>query len=172
MNHRLEIDETNLLREMKIVNDKREQHGTCGDKTRIVIAGSYHELCRGLMRFISEEAKLGVCIEADNANQTLDAIRKQEVDLVMVDISLRDADGIQLVEKIKTQCPGIPVIILSMSNEAIYVKHTTHVGARQIIVNKKMTEQITKALRYAQNLLENRIYGFNILVKAGGDTQT
>lgn len=157
---------------MKIVNDKREQHKTCGDKTRIIIAGNYPKLCRGLMRFISDEAKLGVCIETGNAKQVLDAIRKQEVDVVMVDISLRDADGIQLAEKIKIQCPNLPVIILSMRNEALYVKHTTHVGTRQIVVNKKMTEQITKALRYAKTLLENRIYGFSILVKAGGGTET
>ena len=148
----------------EIVNDKKEQQ-SCRDKTRIVIASGHPAVRQGLAQLISEQAKLGVCLEAENANQALDAIRKQEADLAIIDISLKDRNGIGLADKIKLQSTKLSVLILSMHDETLCVEYTSHDGARRNLVNEQAAKQIIKAIRFAESLLKSNICGFSILVK-------
>ncbi len=148
----------------EIVNDKKEQQ-SCRDKTRIVIASGRSAVRQGLAQLISEQAKLGVCLEAENANQALDAIRKQEADLAIIDISLKDTNGIGLADKIKLQSTKLSVLILSIQDDAFGIEYTSHDGGSWNLLNKKTTEQIIKAIRFAESLLKSNICGFSILVK-------
>ncbi len=100
----------------EIVRENNEHYKTCEDKTRIMIAGAYPPIRQGLMQLISQEPDLSVCVDAENINQALDAIKKQQVDLAIVDISLKEANSVQLAEEIKSRCPNLPVLVLPASN--------------------------------------------------------
>ena len=149
----------------EIVNDKKEHHKTYEDETRIMIAGDYPPIRKALVRLISQEADLGVCVDAENINQALDAIKKEQVDLAIVDISSKDTNSIQLAETIKLQFPNLPVLMLSMPDRAAHAERSSQAEGEEYPLNEQITEQILKALRYIQSLLRSQIFGFTILVK-------
>jgi DNA-binding NarL/FixJ family response regulator len=149
----------------EIVNDKKEHHKKYEDETRIMIAGDYPPIHQALVQLIGREAGLVVCVDAENTNQALDAIKKQQVDLAIVDISSKDTNSVQLAETIKLQCPNLPVLILSINDSAAHAEHSSQAEAEEHPLDEQVTEQIIKAVRYIQSLLRGQISGFTILVK-------
>ncbi|MBW8039952.1 MAG: response regulator transcription factor [Planctomycetes bacterium] len=158
---------TSELETTEVVDNREEQYNSSGDEIRIVIAGGYPTIRRGLMQLINQKAMLGVCVEGKNAGQVLDTIKKELVDMAIVDISLKlkDTNGIQLAERIKLQSPNLPVLILKMNDEALYVKRASQAGTQEYVINDEATEKVIKAVRYVKSLLKSRIYGFTVLVK-------
>lgn len=149
----------------EIVHENKEHHKTYEEETRIMIAGDYPPIRQALIQLISREADLGVCIDAENINQALDAIKKQQVDLVIVDISSKDMNSVQFAEAIKLQFPNLPVLILSINDSAAHSERSSQAEAEEHLLDEQITEQIIKAVRYIQSLLRNQIWGFTILVK-------
>ena len=94
-------------------------------------------------------------------------IEERQVDLAVVDISLNRVNGIELTEKIKSQYPHLPVLILTMHDEAIYAKRAFEAGAEGYITKHEAAETIITAIRLmlagkhfvsesmAQKILEN-----------------
>ncbi|MHC4456116.1 MAG: response regulator [Planctomycetota bacterium] len=150
----------------KVVNDRREEeHNTSKNKARILIIDGYPAVRRGLTQIINQQAELGVWAEAQSAEHALDTARKQQVDLAIVDISLEGKSSVQLVEKVKSRYPNIPVLILKMHDEVFYVEDPSRVTKQECIVNEQVAEQIIKAVRYVQALLRSKIFGFTVLVE-------
>jgi len=146
-------------------NQTKEHHKSCEYNTGIVIAGDHPSISRGLIQLISKEANLVDCVEVDNANQALDAIKERQAEFAIVDISSQDTNGVRLAEKIKLQFPNLPVLILSMDNRTACAERSLRAEAEEYPLNEQVTERIIKAVRYVQSLLRSRISGFTILVK-------
>jgi len=146
--------------------DKRKQYSSNKDKTRILLVDDYPLMRKGLKLLINHEPDLVVCAQANNARQVSETIEKGhvDVDLAIVDISPVERN-IQLAERIKLQCPNLPVLVLSVSDEAIYLNHTLQPKAKKSVISRQATEQITKAIHYIQTLIKNHIFGFTVLVK-------
>jgi PleD family two-component response regulator len=85
-------------------------------KTRILVIDKHASVREGLTQLINDEPGFMVAAEAENAEQALDTISKQHVDLVIADVSLESTTGTRLTEEIKTRCPHIPVLVLPVSN--------------------------------------------------------
>lgn len=144
--------------------NKRQPESTRNKATTLIVDG--HPVIRqALTRLINEELDLGVCAEAEDANQALDAIGKQQFDFAVVDISEGSKANIQLAEAIKLQCPDLPILILSMHNEALYSKGTSFQQGPRDVENQDVIEQIIEAIRYVQSLLRSRVFGFTVSVK-------
>ncbi len=93
----------------------REEHEKKTKKTRILVVDEDPSVREGLTRLINDEPGFMVAAEAESTEQALDTISKQQVDLVIVDVSLEGTGGIQLTEEIKSRCPHIPVLVLPVS---------------------------------------------------------
>jgi DNA-binding NarL/FixJ family response regulator len=78
-------------------------------------------------------------------------IRELEPDLVIVDIGLPGTSGIELTKTIRTELPQLPVLILSMHEEALYAMRALRAGAMGYIVKQDAIDNIAKALREALN---------------------
>lgn len=130
-----------------------------------MITGDYPSTRQALVQLIGREVDLSVCVDAENTNQALDAIKKQQVDLAIVNISSKDTNSFQLAETIKLQFPNLPVLILSISDRAAHAENSSQAEAEEPPLGEQVTEQIIKAVRYIQSLLRSRIFGFTILVK-------
>ncbi len=148
-----------------------KQHPNYEDKTRIMIAGGFPGVRHKLAQLVRDQANMEPCLEAENTYQALEAVRKQEADLAIVDISQKDTNGIDLADKIKLQSSKLSVLILSISDEASPVECTSNDGADWNLLSRKTTEQIIKAIRFAVTLIKSNICGFSILVKIGGKTE-
>jgi PleD family two-component response regulator len=93
----------------------REEHEKETKKTKILVIDEHRSVREGLVRLINDEPGFMVVAEAENSEQALDTISKQQVDLVIADVSLDGRGGVQLTEEIKSRCPHVPVLVLSVS---------------------------------------------------------
>ena len=128
------------------MNKKKKQQNS-DKKIQILIVDDHSIVRKGLIQLISEEPDLVVCAEAENATQALEAIEKKQIDLAIVDISLDGTNGIQLTEKIKSQRPHLPVLILTMHDEALYAKRAFQAGAEGYVTKQEAAETIITAIR-------------------------
>ncbi len=129
------------------MNEEKEPHDSRESKTRILIVDDHSIVRRGLIQLINQESDLVVCAEAENAEQALEAVTEQQVDLAVVDISLTGTNGIKLTEKIKEQRPHLPVLILTMHDEARYADSAFQAGARGYVTKQEAAETIITAIR-------------------------
>jgi DNA-binding NarL/FixJ family response regulator len=125
---------------------KRKDYHDTG-KSRILIVDDHTVVRQGLMLLINQEPDLVVCAEAENATEALKIIEEQQVDLAIVDISLDGTNGIQLTERIKSQYPTIPVLVLTMHDEALYVKRAFQAGAKGYVTKHEAADTIIAAIR-------------------------
>ena len=137
------------------MTDMKEQHGTSHTSKKILIVDDHPVVRQGLTQFINQEPDLVVCAEAENAEQALEAAEKQHVDLAIVDMLLKNTTGIQVTKDLKSRCPGLRVLIFSMSDEPHYVKYAFQAGAQGYITKEEMADEIINAIR---QLLDGRIY--------------
>ncbi len=129
------------------MNEEKEPHDSRESKTRILIVDDHSIVRRGLIQLINQESDLVVCAEAENAEQALEAVTEQQVDLAVVDISLTGTNGIKLTEKIKEQRPHLPVLILTMHDEARYADSAFQAGARGYVTKQEAAETVITAIR-------------------------
>jgi DNA-binding NarL/FixJ family response regulator len=103
---------------------------------------------------IEREPDLEICGYAATAREALEKIPQCTPDLVIVDISLADVDGIELVTQLQTQQPDLPALIISGHYESPYVKKALRAGARGYIT-KSQAWVIAEA---ARQVLQGKLY--------------
>jgi DNA-binding NarL/FixJ family response regulator len=160
--------ETRNTQRIKIAVEKETQDEVGSSKTRILVIGGHPIVHQELVELINGKPDLGICIEVKYTNQSWDAISKQQIDLAIIDISFRDTNGFMLTDKTKLQCPDIPIVLLSVPNEAFYIEHTLKEESKGSLLGRQATEQIVKAIHYAQSLLRSQIFGFTLFVDLEG----
>ena len=148
-----------------MISYNKGQHESIKNKTRTLVVDGNTMVRQLLTRLINREPDLGVCAEAEDANQALDAIEKQQFDFAVVDISPGSEANIQLTEAIKLRCSGLFILIVSMHNEALYSKGTFFQQGLREIENQDVIEQIIEAIHYVQSLLGSGVFGFTVSVK-------
>jgi len=135
---------------------KKEKPGIeTKNKTRILIVDDHPVIREGLTQIINRETDLLVCAEAGTIGEAVKAVKKQEIDLALVDMLLKNTTGIQVIKKIKTLCPSIITLVFSMSDKSQYIKQAIETGARGYITKDQISEKIIDAIR---QVLEGKIY--------------
>lgn len=120
-------------------------------KQRIVLVDDHPVLRNGLARLIDSKEEFAVCGEASTAVDAMSLIRELEPDLVIVDIGLPGTSGIELTKTIRAEFQQLPVLILSMHEEALYATRALRAGAMGYIVKQDAIDNIAVALREALN---------------------
>jgi len=136
----------------------QRQGGTEENKTKIVIVDDHPIVQEGLSQLIGNEDNLMVCGLAEDASEAMIIIRERKPDLVIVDISLRQTNGIELIKAIKVQHPGLVVLALSMHHESLYAERCLRAGARGYIMKIEAIENIISAIR---KVMAGQIYVSN-----------
>jgi DNA-binding NarL/FixJ family response regulator len=124
-------------------------------KREIFIIDDHPIVRQGLALFINREPDLTVCGDAEEANAALHLIAELKPDLVMLDISLNGPDGLDLLKTIRARDPNLPVLILSMMDEALYAERGLRAGANGYIMKQQATDQVLVAIR---RILAGEIY--------------
>ena len=101
----------------------------------------------GLAELLNHEADMVVCAKASNAPEAIKAVKKQRIDLAIIDMLLSNTTGIDVIKKIKILCPDILTLIFSMSDNSQYVKQAIDAGARGYITKDQISEEIVNAIR-------------------------
>jgi DNA-binding NarL/FixJ family response regulator len=124
-------------------------------RRRIAIVDDHPIVRQGLAQLINREPDLAVCGDAEDAVSALGLIEDKKPDLVVVDISLNGPDGLDLLKEIRSRVPQLPVLILSMLDEAIYAERALRAGANGYIMKQEATEKVLTAIR---GILAGEIY--------------
>jgi DNA-binding NarL/FixJ family response regulator len=114
---------------------------------RLLVVDDHPMMRTGLAQLIDNEGDLKVCAEADNAGQALNAVSKQKFDLALVDISLPDKNGLELIKDMRTLNPLLPILVVSMHDEMIYAERVLRAGARGYIMKQEGGQKFLQAIR-------------------------
>lgn len=114
---------------------------------RVLIVDDHPIVRQGLRRMIEPEPDLVVCGEVQTEREARSAIRALAPDVVIVDISLEQGDGLELVRDVHAQQPDLPMLVLSMHDELIYAERLLAAGASGYIMKQAASDQLLIALR-------------------------
>jgi DNA-binding NarL/FixJ family response regulator len=130
----------------------QERKGPVHDrKTRIMIVEDHPIFRMGLRELINVEDDLVVCGEADEAGEAFREISQSRPDMVIVDISLKGRDGIDLVREVSRQDKHLPMLVLSMHDESLYAERSLLAGAKGYIMKRETSSSIVEAIRCVLN---------------------
>lgn len=124
-------------------------------KSRIMVVEDHAVVRDGFIALINRERDMEVCCEADSAAEALAMIEKGRPDLVVVDLFLREGNGLDLIKNAKAILPEIPFLVISMQDEEIYAERCIKAGASGYIMKQSATEEFLDAIRL---ILEGEIF--------------
>jgi len=121
------------------------------NRKRVVLVDDHPVLRKGLARLIDSKEGFVVCGEASSAIEAMALIRELKPHLAIVDIGLPGASGIELTKSIRAEFPDMPVLILSMHEDALYATRALRAGATGYIVKQDAIDNIASALQETLN---------------------
>ena len=110
---------------------------------------------QGLALLINQQQDMQVCGEAEEAQAAMHAIAQLHPDIMILDISLNGPDGLEILKNIRASNPDLPVLILSMHDEAIYAERALRARANGYIMKQEATEKVLVAVR---RILNGEVY--------------
>lgn len=116
-------------------------------KTRVYIADDHPLVRKGLSALINAEPDMEVVGEAEDCPTATSEIMKLKPDVVIVDISLRSANGIELIKNIKTFDPRIHTLVLSMHDESVYALRVLKAGAKGYVMKQDIANKVLDGIQ-------------------------
>lgn len=114
---------------------------------RVLIADDHAIVRQGLRQILSDTPDLTVAGEAENGVQAVQMVRNGEWDVVLMDVSMPDRNGIDALKLIKKEFPRLPVLILSMYPEEQYAIRALKAGASGYLTKQSAPELLVTAIR-------------------------
>ena len=124
-------------------------------KRRIFVVDDHPLVREWLTVLINGQIDLMVCGEASDAPQALSAVTVARPDVAIVDISLGNGSGLELVKDLRVHAPDVRVIVLSMHEENLYAERVLRAGARGYVMKRESTKKILAAIR---RVLDGGVY--------------
>ena len=124
-------------------------------KRQILLVDDHPVLRQGLAQIVNRQSHLAVCWEAENGPEALEMIERHQPDLVLIDLSLRNGDGIELVKDIKVRWPATRMLVLSMHDEFIYAERALRAGAQGYVMKQEKVDHLLAAI---ERVLSGGIY--------------
>lgn len=108
-----------------------------------------HAMLRhGMAMLIDAEPDMQVIAEASDNVETLAFLKKEpDIDIILVDISLKTISGLEVIKSIHLQKPELPVLVVSMHDESVYAERALHAGARGYVMKQEPGENLIIAIR-------------------------
>ena len=124
-------------------------------KTQILIVDDHPIFRKGLIHLINEEEDMEVVAEAEDVFSATQVIKNVLPDMVIVDITLKNTSGLELIKYINEHYKDLPVLVLSMHDENIYAERALKAGAKGYIMKHEMAGQVAEAIRH---VLTGKLY--------------
>ena len=116
-------------------------------KRKVFIEDDHPLVHEWLTTLIDQQPDLAVCGEAAMAAEALQAVETAKPEVAIVDISLADSSGIELIKDLKRACPSLVVLVLSMHEESHYAERALRAGARGYLMKRETTRKVIPAIR-------------------------
>ncbi len=116
-------------------------------KRKVFLVDDHPIVRERLGELIALESDLEVCGEAEDANTAIKLIGQLQPDIAIVDITLKDTYGIELIKNLKEQESHIPVLVLSMHEESMYGERAIRAGAKGYLNKQEASKKVVSAIR-------------------------
>ncbi|HTX05976.1 MAG TPA: response regulator transcription factor [Steroidobacteraceae bacterium] len=126
-----------------------------GTSKKIFIVDDHPLVRERLAQLIAQESDLTVCGEAESATAALSQLAGTRADLVIVDLSLQDSAGLELIKSLQRLQPSLPALVLSMHDESLYAERVFRAGARGYINKRESAQKVVEAIR---RVLDGKLY--------------
>ena len=120
---------------------------TDSQKRRVFIVDDHPLVREWLTTLINQQPDLNVCGEAAAAAEAMQAVAVSKPEVAIVDISLKDSSGIELIKDLKHSDPGLVMLVLSMHEESHYAERALRAGAKGYIMKRETTKRVIEAVR-------------------------
>lgn len=114
---------------------------------RIVVVDDHPLFRHGLVQLLNSEKTFSVCGEASSASEAMTVVRSQKPSMVIADLGLKGANGIELTKSLRAEFPKMPVLVLSMHDEPTYAVRSLRAGANGYVTKEEALGSVLVAVR-------------------------
>lgn len=125
------------------------------NKGRVLVADDHPIVRDGLVQLINQQEDLICCAEASTQSEVFAAVSSHKPDLLVLDLRLKDGDGLELIKSLKSQYPDLPVLVLSQFDEELYAERALRAGALGYVMKEQASNEVVDAMRM---VLKGKIY--------------
>jgi len=139
------------------ISGKHERSAAASNEEvkRLLLIDDHPIMRHGLAQLVSVEAGLQVCGECGTAREGMEAVTRLKPDLIVIDLTLPDKHGLELLKDLHAMFPGLLCLVLSMHDEQLYGERALRAGARGYLMKEVAAEQFINAVR---KILSGGIY--------------
>ncbi len=113
---------------------------------RVLIADDHAVVRRGLKQILADTQEMVVAGEAANGQEVLDLVRAEAWDVVVLDLSMPDRGGLDVLKEIKAERPRLPILVLSMYPEDQYATRVLKAGASGYLTKESAADELVRAI--------------------------
>lgn len=124
-------------------------------KKRVLVVDDHPLLRLGLTALIEDEPDLEVCGQAAGYSEALTLVSKESPDAIIVDISIKDGTGLELIAALKATQPELKMLVSSMHDEMLFAERSLKAGALGYVNKSEVPEKLIQAIR---RVLDGKIY--------------
>ena len=117
---------------------------------RILLADDHTLMRQGLRRILEEQGGFEVVAEASSGIEAVEACRRHHPDVAVVDVAMKELNGIEAASQILKECPQTAVLMLSMYSDERYVLRAVKAGARGYLLKNSAGEELIEAILAVQ----------------------
>ncbi len=121
------------------------------DSIRIVVVDDHPLFRHGLVQLLNSEKSFTVCGEASSASEAMTVVRTQRPSMVIADLGLKGANGLELTKSLRAEFPKMPVLVLSMHDEPTYAVRSLRAGANGYVTKEEALSSVLVAVREVVN---------------------
>jgi DNA-binding NarL/FixJ family response regulator len=125
------------------------------NKTKVLIVDDHPIVRQGISRIVNSQPDMVVCAEAFDMNSTMQAVEQTSPNVIVMDISLKDVDGLRITKDLRSKGYTMPILILSMHDESIYAQKAIRSGANGYVTKDESSEKLVLGIR---SLLEGNMF--------------
>ncbi len=118
-----------------------------GEKASVFIVDDHPIVRDGLAELIGREAGLHVCGQAASGFQAMESLSGTQADILVVDLSLEDMNGLTLIKNLRSRSDTTPILVLSMHEENLYAERALRAGAQGYIMKREAPTKVIDAIR-------------------------
>jgi DNA-binding NarL/FixJ family response regulator len=119
-----------------------------GDRIRVMVIDDHPAIREAIADTIAGKMDLELVGQAGSASEAHALIRKLLPDVAIVDMSLEDSHGLDLVHSLKAQYPSISIVVFSMYDESVYAERAIRAGASAYLMKSEPTQNVVEAIRW------------------------
>ena len=116
-------------------------------KAKIMLVDDHPIVRERLAELINQQADLTVCCDCDDAPDCWKLLETNRPDLMILDLTLKTTPGLELIKDLQRQYPTLPVLVLTMHDEALYAERALRAGAHGYVTKQEATAVILAAIR-------------------------